>query len=56
VRYAESVGLERIEIVVDPTVSAPSADDQALREPREDDDLPRDHRRRGRRAGAVVLT
>jgi hypothetical protein len=36
VRYAASVGLARIEIVVDPTVSAPSADDQALREPRED--------------------
>jgi hypothetical protein len=36
VRYADSVGLARIEIVVDPTVSAPSADDQALREPRED--------------------
>jgi Replication initiator protein A len=32
-RYAKSVGLERIEIVVDPTVSAPAADEQPPDEP-----------------------
>ena len=35
-RYAESVGLERIEIVVDPTVSAPAAEEPAPHEPRQD--------------------
>ena len=32
-RYAESAGFERVEIVVDPTVSAPAADEQPPAEP-----------------------
>ena len=34
-RYAESVGLARVEIVVDPTVSAPAADERPPDEPPE---------------------